>query len=514
MLPRQAGMTIAAALRQWLPGKPWSEVRRLLKSPAGDGQREPLQPNASCRLRVEDVVKLLPQPIAAPARPENVRIRHLDKRLIVVEKPAGITSTRHEDERRLPGRARQHQPTLDELLPRLIAKVEGRGPKAIAPGPRGAPARPGDQRLMVLPALRRQKRASTRQFRKHAIQRRYLAIARGPVEEQTIESRLVRDRGDRRRGSTTLPNAGRQAITHVRPIERLGDYTLVECRLKTGRTHQIRIHLAELGHPLCGEKVYGQPLFRRSEPDRSSAPRLALCAVELGFVHPVTGEPVHFETQMPADLDQLVCRLRKEDRVGSRESDVRFRPGAGEVAAPSFRTRRVRFTLRAICSHTATASRARFPTPNSQLPTPDSLTCRCSDRWGWCHRRRGGRGRRGFHRRQPAQVAGGSASAGRFIGSDNRHHRLFLRSTSSRRYRPAMAGRVRPLPEISVFTAGGETDGRFGNAPGTACLQRLACLGSRDGHPQSAAGTAALDQRGGMAALRPVAGRWPHDRQA
>ncbi len=312
VLPRQAEMTIAAALRQWLPGKPWSEVRRLLKSRrimvSGN-----LCTDAGYRLRVEDVVKLLPHPAAPLAREDDVRIRHLDKHLIVVEKPAGITSTRHEDERRLPARDRQHQPTLDELLPRLIAKVEGRrGPKAMRPVRAVHRLDRETSGLMVFARTSAAKKGLDQQFRKHTIQRRYLAIARGPVDEQTIESRLVRDRGDRRRGSTTLPNVGRQAITHVRPIERLGDYTLVECRLKTGRTHQIRIHLAELGHPLCGEKVYGQPLFRRSETDRSGAPRLALCAVELGFVHPLTGEPMHFETGMPADLAQLVRRLRKE----------------------------------------------------------------------------------------------------------------------------------------------------------------------------------------------------------
>ena len=112
------------------------------------------------------------------------------------------------------------------------------------------------------------------QFRRHTTHRRYLAIALGAVAAQTIESRLVRDRGDKRRGSSKDPDAdvGRRAVTHVRPLERLGDYTLVECSLETGRTHQIRIHLSENGHPLCGEKVYRQPLFGQPRPDRSSAP--------------------------------------------------------------------------------------------------------------------------------------------------------------------------------------------------------------------------------------------------
>ena len=129
---------------------------------------------------------------------------------------------------------------------------------------------------------------------------------------QTIESRLVRDRGDGRRGSTTLPNVGKNAITHISPLESLGDYTLVvECRLETGRTHQIRIHLAESGHPLCGEKVYRQPLFRAAEPDRSGAPRCALMRGRIGVpLHPVTGEAMQFEMPLSEDLANFAKRLQ------------------------------------------------------------------------------------------------------------------------------------------------------------------------------------------------------------
>ena len=136
-------------------------------------------------------------------------------------------------------------------------------------------------------------------------------MVQGQIEARTIESRLVRDRGDGRRGSTTLPDVGKRAVTHVRPIERLGDYTLVECRLETGRTHQIRIHLSELGNPLCGDKIYGQPLFQAGRPDTSGAPRLALAAVELGFTHPITGEAMRFESPLPPDLADFVRRLRR-----------------------------------------------------------------------------------------------------------------------------------------------------------------------------------------------------------
>jgi 23S rRNA pseudouridine1911/1915/1917 synthase len=165
---------------------------------------------------------------------------------------------------------------------------------------------------MVFARTAEAERGLVQQFRRHTTQRRYVAIVHGTVEARTIESRLVRDRGDGRRGSTTLPEAGKRAVTHVRPLEKLGRYTLVECRLETGRTHQIRIHLAEEGHPLCGEKVYGKPLRGKAMEDRSGAPRLALHAAELGFQHPVTGEPMRFEMPLPPDFEAFLDRLRRE----------------------------------------------------------------------------------------------------------------------------------------------------------------------------------------------------------
>jgi 23S rRNA pseudouridine1911/1915/1917 synthase len=319
VLPRQVDQTISAALREWLPGQSWSDVRRLLRS-----RRVTINGNlcvdAGRRLRVTDVVKVLPQSLAPPPDELDVRVVYLDKHVVVVGKPSGMTTTRHSEEQEMSPRRRQLQPTLDELLPRVIAKIEGRGAKNTQDkkGPRKSVRQVravhrldrDTSGLLVFARTPEAQQHLEQQFRKHSTQRRYLAVVRGVVESQTIESRLVRDRGDGRRGSTTLPNVGRRAVTHVRMVERLGDYTLIECRLETGRTHQIRIHLSEKGHPLCGDKIYGQPLFRAGTPDTSGAPRLALCAVELGFVHPITGEPMHFESPPPRDFTGFVQRLR------------------------------------------------------------------------------------------------------------------------------------------------------------------------------------------------------------
>ncbi len=311
VLPRQVDQTVVAALREWLPGKSWSETRRLLKTRRVTINGNPCMDDGR-RLRLTDVVKLLANSLPPPPCEQDVRIRYLDKHVVVVEKPSGMTTTRHSEEHDMSSRRRQLQPTLDELLPRVIAKIERRGGKAAMR--RVRPVHRLDREtsgLLVFARTAEAQKHLEQQFRVHSTRRRYVAVVHGHVESQTIESRLVRDRGDGRRGSTTLPNVGKRAVTHVRPIEQLGDYTLIECRLETGRTHQIRIHLAENGHPLCGDKVYGQPLFRAGQPDASGAPRLALCAVELGFVHPVTGEAMHFEAALPSDFAEFVRRLRK-----------------------------------------------------------------------------------------------------------------------------------------------------------------------------------------------------------
>jgi 23S rRNA pseudouridine1911/1915/1917 synthase len=314
VLPRQVDATIAAALREWLPGKSWSQVRGLLT-----GRRVMLSGNICVdparRLRLSDVVKILPHPAAPPPKEEDVRIRFLDAHVVVVEKPAGMTTTRHAEERNWPARRRQLQPTLDELLPHIIAKKEKRRRKGPPPPVRAVHRLDRETSgLMVFARTVVAERHLMQQFRRHTTHRRYLAVACGRVTARTISTNLVRDRGDGRRGSTKLPDVGKKAVTHVRPIEQLGEYTLIECRLETGRTHQIRIHLAEQGHPLCGEKVYNQPLFGKPLPDSSDAPRLALHAAELGFEHPITGEPMRFEMALPDDLTEFIQGLRQQSK--------------------------------------------------------------------------------------------------------------------------------------------------------------------------------------------------------
>jgi 23S rRNA pseudouridine1911/1915/1917 synthase len=130
-----------------------------------------------------------------------------------------------------------------------------------------------------------------------------------------IESSLVADRGDGIRGSTRHAGQGQNAVTFVEPIRRLQAATLCRVRLETGRTHQIRIHLAERGHPLVGETVYIRDLLRAGKTP-ISAPRLMLHAASLGFPHPVTGVTLDWTAPPPADFVAVL------ESLGGSASDV------------------------------------------------------------------------------------------------------------------------------------------------------------------------------------------------
>jgi 23S rRNA pseudouridine1911/1915/1917 synthase len=252
-----------------------------------------------------------PRPPTLPA----VIIRHLDSDLVVVDKPAGLTTMRHADEAAEFGaRARRYLPvTLQDLLPSLIAEQTG-GP----PGPVRAVHRIDKETsgLVVFARNPVAERHLGQQFRAHGTERLYLAIVRGQAKSGRIESWLVRDRGDGRRGSSSTPGEGQHAVTHVRVVEELGDFTQVECRLETGRTHQVRIHLGEAGTPLCGERIYDRPLHGRPAPDTSGLGRVALHAATLGLEHPSTGRTVRWTSPLPADMDELLSRLRRQAAHG------------------------------------------------------------------------------------------------------------------------------------------------------------------------------------------------------
>jgi 23S rRNA pseudouridine1911/1915/1917 synthase len=326
------GQTLAAALKQFLEGYSWSQVRKLVA-----GRRVQVHGNlcvdSERRLREGDVVKVLEQATAAPVTAADVRLAHVDEHLVVVQKPAGVTTLRHREETDLPERRKQLQATLDELVQEALALHLGvRGPRE----PRTQPKRGKrslDPRLKLRPVHRLDRDTSglmvfarspaaeqklIRMFAQHAVQRAYVAVVQGRVDAQTIDTWLVRDRGDGLRGSLEAPTEeaikereARRAVTHVRPLEHMQDYTILECRLETGRTHQIRIHLSELGHPLCGERVYTHALGQPPRADGSGAPRQALHAAELALLHPANGKAMRFRMALPTDLKEWLLGLRR-----------------------------------------------------------------------------------------------------------------------------------------------------------------------------------------------------------
>ena len=267
---------------------------------------------------------------AGPAPP--IEILHLDDDVVVVDKPAGLLV----------------HPTIDgeqdTVLTRAAAAIERRTGR--------------HQRVLVVHRLDREtsgvmvlalshKAAEhlQRQFRAHTIDRRYLALVGGALDGELLVDRAIgRPRPSARRAALAPGHGGRSARTVVRPVEALGDASLVEAELGTGRTHQVRVHLAYLGHPVLADSIYGEP---DEHPIRLE--RLALHAAVLGFVHPISGERLDFRVPLPADLSAAVARLRSRRARRPAPATPRGAPsrpgrpaGAAATTRPRPRTPRLR----------------------------------------------------------------------------------------------------------------------------------------------------------------------------
>ena len=227
-----------------------------------------------------------------------------DRDLVVVDKPAGMLAVADEA---------GNKDTLAEYTRIVLRRMAQRGGDSGL----GVVHRldKDTSGLMVFARTADAKRILASQFHAHDIDRVYHAIAHGAVAETRVETHLLPDRGDGLRGSHghyrrakgSPPPEAKRSVTHMRPIEALAGATLIECRLETGRQHQIPIHLSELGHPLLGERVY----VRDYAGPRIEAPRTMLHARTLGFAHPRTGERVSFEREPPADFTAMVESLRR-----------------------------------------------------------------------------------------------------------------------------------------------------------------------------------------------------------
>jgi 23S rRNA pseudouridine1911/1915/1917 synthase len=152
----------------------------------------------------------------------------------------------------------------------------------------------------------------SKQFAAHSMDRRYLAIVAGipKAAEGTVDAPLARSAANRKKIAIVGEGRGKKAVTHWRRLQILQDASLIECKLETGRTHQVRVHMASIGHPLLGDPVYGRSGKSSRELLKGlNFQRQALHAAELGFTHPVTKHRLSFASGMPADMQELFTAL-------------------------------------------------------------------------------------------------------------------------------------------------------------------------------------------------------------
>jgi 23S rRNA pseudouridine1911/1915/1917 synthase len=288
----EPGLTIAAFIKA-RAGVPWTVAKRHVTTGKVfvDGARITAIDHRLAAGQQVELRMAAPRP-HDPAR-EGVLVFD-DPHVVVIDKPSGVSSVPYE--------TREAGTAMD-----LIRGAWRRMGKPATSVPLHVVHRI-DRATSGLLAFAKSKRAEVglaAQLRAHTMERQYVCVAHGVVAPGRIESMLVADRGDGIRGSTTHAGQGKRAVTHVTVERALRGATLCSVRLETGKTHQIRIHLAESGHPLVGETVY----IRDYAGAVIDSPRLMLHAATLGFVHPITGERVSLSAPLPPDFTAVVDRL-------------------------------------------------------------------------------------------------------------------------------------------------------------------------------------------------------------
>jgi 23S rRNA pseudouridine1911/1915/1917 synthase len=299
-----AGMRLDAALARVLTAYSRSQLKQWLQEGAltVDG----LQPLPRAVVRGgERVLLLVPDTPASEARPEPIALDvvHADQAIIVIDKPSGLVVH--------PAAGHREGTLVNALLhyaPELAAL------------PRAGIVHRLDKETTGLLVVARTAAAQTalvRQLQERSVHREYRALVRGVlISGGTVDSPIGRHPVDRKR--MAVVRGGKAAVTHYRVLRRLRAHSLLEVRLDTGRTHQIRVHMAQIGHPVVGDPAYGG----RPRPVRDMLPEAAqalaafrhqaLHAAVLGLVHPVTGEECRFEAPLPADFQALLDALEAD----------------------------------------------------------------------------------------------------------------------------------------------------------------------------------------------------------
>lgn len=254
----------------------------------------------------------VPEAAPAEAAPQDIplSVAFEDEHLIVVDKPAGLVVH--------PAAGNLDGTLVNALLHHCQGQLSGIG----------GVARPGivhridkdTSGLLVVAKSDAAHEGLARQFADHSIERVYLALAAGRPRPATgtVRGAIARSPANRKKMALVEEGRGKHAVTHYRTLEALDAAALVECRLETGRTHQVRVHMSSIGNPLLGDPVYGRtPPRLRPLLSELGFHRQALHAAELGFVHPITAKRLHWRSELPADLRELLKALGGSIAKGS-----------------------------------------------------------------------------------------------------------------------------------------------------------------------------------------------------
>ena len=300
----QTGWRLDRALAAAVPTLSRERLKALIRSGAVETAGKPVR-DPAIKVRGEDAFRVsVPEPEEAHNAPQDIPLTIVfeDDHLLVVDKPAGLVVH--------PAAGNLDGTLVNALLHHCAGRLSGIG----------GVARPGivhridkdTSGLLVVAKTDVAHEGLSRQFAAHSIDRRYLAIVSGvpPASEGKIDAPLARSPANRKKIAIIEGKRGKRAVTHWKKLGVLKDAALVECRLETGRTHQVRVHMASIGHPLVGDPVYGRSGRTHGKLLKDLAfQRQALHATELGFTHPVTRRALSFSSPMPPDMQELFKAL-------------------------------------------------------------------------------------------------------------------------------------------------------------------------------------------------------------